>query len=357
VRAATPARGPLRPVRSGNPTKPSKPVRSARVPKPEPVRPAVRERVPQGKNREPLKAQRVRARKRMRVIMFLLLLAIMAGLYSSLWLSLLRVQHVDAAGPHAQEAQAIASHDLEGMLWYIVPRNSIFFAPTSQIRSDIEKAYPDISAVSIHRTSFSTIALSNVGRIAAFTWCGASPDSVVFAPAAMENSSQTASSSDSVASSTDAVATPTQSIEPQCYAVDSQGFIFAETGSEPVDHSVLLYGAIANASSTPIGNTVLHAASIPNALQFVKALGDLDVTVQKLVIRGDEADLYTPEDTRITYVLGKEQQAIDLADAGFPSLNVSDGSLDYVDLRFADKVYYMRKGAAVPQSASSTSAQ
>ena len=66
----------------------------------------------------------------------------------------------------------------------------------------------------------------------------------------------------------------------------------------------------------------------------------LNVPIVSLVLRGDEADLYPQSGTRITYVLGQEQAAAQLAKAAFPSLDLNDGSVQYVDLRFDGKVYY-----------------
>ncbi|HRH24694.1 MAG TPA: hypothetical protein PK109_03875, partial [Candidatus Paceibacterota bacterium] len=60
-------------------------------------------------------------------------------------------------------------------------------------------------------------------------------------------------------------------------------------------------------------------------------------------IRGDEADLFVPPGTRVTYVVGQEVEAAKSAEAAFKGLNLVDGSLLYVDLRFDGKVYVKRR--------------
>src|SRR5262249_52105520 len=97
-----------------------------------------------------------------------------------------------------------------------------------------------------------------------------------------------------------------------------------------------------------------EASMIPNALEFVKAIKSLGVPIVSLVIRGDEADLYAQSGTRITYVLGTEQTTATIAASAFPSLNLNDGSLEYIDLRFGDKVYFKKVGASTA-GASATS--
>ena len=68
------------------------------------------------------------------------------------------------------------------------------------------------------------------------------------------------------------------------------------------------------------------------------------MNVVSVEIRGDEADLYTPHGTRVTYILGNEEKAAALAASAFPTLNIQGGQLAYVDLRFEGKVYIKRHG-------------
>ncbi len=75
----------------------------------------------------------------------------------------------------------------------------------------------------------------------------------------------------------------------------------------------------------------------------MKALRVLNADVRSVDMRSDEADIYTRGATRITYVMGKEQQAANLAATAFPTLNLNDGSLLYVDLRFEGKVFFKKK--------------
>jgi hypothetical protein len=78
------------------------------------------------------------------------------------------------------------------------------------------------------------------------------------------------------------------------------------------------------------------------------------VPVVAFVIRGDEADLYAQSGTRITYVLGREEVTTQVAESAFPSLNLDDGSLEYVDLRFEGKAYFKKVGSDQANAATST---
>ena len=289
--------------------------------------------VPKGKDREPLRAKRKRQRRRAFLTFLILFVLVAGGVFGSLWWHGVRVEHVNAAGPDSAGMQAIASSVLVGTYHYVVPRNSIFFFPEEQIRTQILQQYPDISAVSISRTSLNTISIASIPREAAITWCGASYPPV-----------------QEVASST----------QPEtCYSADAQGIIFAPLSDAVASSSDALrvYDPLSggmSSTASPLGQTIAQASYIPNALQFVKAIKSLGVPIVSLVIRGDEADLYAQSGTRITYVLGQEEVTAQTAESAFPSLNLNDGSLEYVDLRFAGKAYFKKVSSGSTETASST---
>jgi hypothetical protein len=297
--------------------------------------------VPQGREREPLKARRRRARRRSLSVFFISIVLVLAAALGSLWFPQVRIQNIQTGGQDSSALQAIASSVMQGTYHYILPRNSIFFFPENEIRTQILAQYPDISAVSISRVSFNTIAVIGIPREAALTWCGPIYDS---APAVTQANASSTTSAPPI---------------PTCYSADAQGIIFAPISQEAASSSdaLKIYGPLAGGSvDQPLGATIGQASAIPNALQFVKAIKSLGVPIVSLVIRGDEADLYAQSGTRITYVLGREEIAVQLAESTFPSLNLNDGSLEYVDLRFEGKVYYKKVGAAASTQASSTPA-
>jgi hypothetical protein len=356
---------PAAPTPAAPQPQPRKKVRQA--PPPQPSRPqaqVIRERphVSQGRDRESLKERRRRQRRRRILITLILLVSIVAGAFGGLWWNVVRIQAVAVSGPDASGVQLIAAQALQGTNHFVIPNNSIFFYPAQSIRTAVLEEYPDVAAVSISRTSFSTILVSTIARQAALTWCGTTypgqtlPTVSSTSEDAFPINSYAANATTSDASTTSATSTVAPSSpEPTCYNADGQGIIFQSVPANQVDanDSLVIYAPLAgNASpSSPLGATIAEASMIPNALQLVKIIKSLDVPITTLVLRGDEADLYAQSGTRITYVLGREEQTAQVAEAAFPSLNINDGSLQYVDLRFAGKAYYKKYGEG---SASST---
>ncbi|HYE23273.1 MAG TPA: hypothetical protein VEA92_02350 [Candidatus Paceibacterota bacterium] len=290
--------------------------------------------------RESLKERRKKQRRVLFIVLGVLAAVLFAALVYLMWQPFVRINSIATAGPNAEETRAIAEAALEGTYFYVLPKNSIFIFPEGAMRRKVLDTYPAVTAVAIKRTGFTSISLTNVPRTSAFIWCGA----------------------------TAGTASP-------CYQADAEGFVFAleegyqepviamqmeaatapeakaapvEPIVEDVDMSVLrIYAPLEGAEGeTPIRAHVVGAGRLPDALRFVKAMKSLNVGIVSVEIREDEADLYTPEGTRITYILGREKAAADLAASAFPTLNIGSGELEYVDLRFKGKVYVKRIGEA-----------
>ncbi|MDB5265799.1 MAG: hypothetical protein JWM39_512 [Parcubacteria group bacterium] len=271
----------------------------------------------------PLREKRKKQERFYQVFLILLLLALVAGAFYLLWLPALRVNTIDAQGPDADGGKQITASVIEGTYWYVFPRNSIFMLPESDIRAPILKQYPDIEAISIKSTSLHGIDIIATPRQAAFIWCGVSVNAL--------------------------------DANGSCFDADADGLLFAPSDPSlvnasstlrifaPLDRDVAI-------DSSPVRAHVVASKQIPDALRLVKALRDLGAPVTSLSIQGDEGDLYLNGKTRVLYVLGHEEQAAELAASTFPTLNLMDGTIDYVDLRFVSepnqpgKVYVKRFG-------------
>ena len=76
---------------------------------------------------------------------------------------------------------------------------------------------------------------------------------------------------------------------------------------------------------------------------FARELATLGSPTTRIAIHDGEVNDYLASGTRVTYVLGHEQDAFTALVSARENLNLSDGSLEYVDLRFDGKVYVKRK--------------
>lgn len=266
---------------------------------------------PRTESREPLKKRRRKTQKAFFIVVGVLVAALIAVFFYIAWLPAFRISSVTASGPHAEEARLLAQRTLEGTHAFVLPRNSLFFIPESDVRARILSEHTDVEAVSISATGLNELSIRTLPRAEAFVWCGVSRDMT----------------------------------DGQCYSANAEGLIFAQV---PLDVSstseaLRIYAAIEGQEGpTPVSARISYASRIPEALRFIKAMQTLGASVVSVSFRADEADLYTEAGTRITYVLGREQEAAGIAASVFPQLSLNDGSVSYVDLRFSGKAYFKR---------------
>lgn len=285
------------------------------APRKAPARPATSARP---KPKPSLRARREAARSRRTGLIFFVIALIIGAFIYGLWRPEVRISEVHGANiPDADGAAALVKKTIAGSYFMVLPRDSIFFYPEKEVRAALIAEYPSLSTVSITRDSFSSLHLKGTGRQTAFYWCGESADSF------------------SVSSAS-------------CYEADADGLVFARaealapdaTSSSPM---LRIYAPLEGGGTTyPLKGKVTGAGSLANLLKFITAVKKLGVPVLSTSLQGDEAELFVTPQTRIKYVLGNEEEAARNAQAAFPTLNLLDGSIEYVDLRFSGKIYLKR---------------
>jgi hypothetical protein len=211
---------------------------------------------------------------------------------------------------------------MRGNYFGIIPKNSTFFFPGSRIRADIIALHPDIAAISLFRSGLTGLSIRINDRVPVARWCGLSPASNEIA-----TSSASAHGSDEY-----------------CYVFDSSGFIFApHATSTQTINAAALYAPLVGDTLEPLRATIVHADALPGAFDLARQIATLGSPVTAIVIRGDEVDDLLKSGTRITYVLGHEGNAYTALMSARQDLNLADGSVDYVDVRFDGKVYVKRR--------------
>lgn len=267
---------------------------------------------------------------RLRMMSILGILAVFLGILVviALWQGTVRVSHIHINN-NDQSLVAVIKKTISGT-HFLIPNNSIFFLPEGNIRKAILQVQPTIAAVSISRTSFNSISVSLDMRTPLARWCGTSASSTPHDTLAL----------DVLANSSG------------CYFFDGTGFLYSSTsrGASTTDQPLVPYSmysqlinkfSVENASSSPILSTISSINKLPALFDFARKISSFGSPVISIVLRRDEVDLFLKDDTRITYVLGKERSAYALLMATKNKISIGNGSLLYVDLRFADKIYYL----------------
>jgi hypothetical protein len=257
---------------------------------------------------------------RFSILLIVLALVIAGALLWLLWQPYLRVSRVEVYGAD-QSLASYAKVAMQGAYLGILPRDSILFVPEGRIRRAILAEHPEIAAVSIFRASFTSVSLRAIERVAVGQWCGSNYSP----PAAAASSSESG-----------------------CYFFDGNGYIYELAGaaSPPALNTFAVYDALAASTTEPLRATLAGADQLPDAFAFARSVSAMGSPVEAVAIRSDagEVDDRLGSGTRITYVLGEEQQAYAALSSALADLNLSDGSISYIDLRFPGDIYVKKAG-------------
>ena len=256
-------------------------------------------------------AERRRQSRRRGWIAFGVILAILLG--ALLWIlqqGAVRISKVQVFGGD-ESLSLYATSAMQGNYFGIIPRDSIVFFPEDSIRSNIVAAHPEIAAVSLFRKGMDGLTIKIDNRTPVARWCGLSP---------------------------------TEGVEAYCYFFDVKGYIFATAATTtPTLNSFVVYAPLVNDTLEPLRATLVHAADLPSVFDFARQLSTFGSSVSSIVFIADEVSLHLVSGTRIAYVVGNEQNAFTALVSAKANLNLADGSIEYVDLRFDGKVYVKRK--------------
>lgn len=266
----------------------------------------------------------MRRRQRRRRILFgsfFLGLLLVGALIYLLNQPLLRISHIGQAGSLAPLEQ-IAQSAMQGSYLGLIPRDSTLFYPGSHIRAEILAAYPSIAAVSIAHDGLTGLSIRVDDRVPIASWCGA-------APTARDLATSSASTSDE-----------------SCTFFDAEGVLYATTTLDAPINTFRFYEPVASGVTT-LKAPLPNASTFPAAFDFARRLATFGSPVTAVVYRDGEVDDYLLSGTRVTYVLGNEENAFTALTSAKGDLNLGDGSLEYVDLRFDGKVYLKPKDAKV----------
>lgn len=292
---------------------------------------------------ERLAERRRHVRRRASIALLVLALLLLVGAWWGVWQRAVRISRVtvfaappagDSGGATSDEIRAAALAAIQGAYVGLIPRDSVFFVPEHDIRSRILGLDDRLASVSLFREGFDGLSIKVDERTPVARWCGSTFENI-----SRLNLDKTASS------------TRSNLVAPGgCYLFDAGGFVFAAaTSSDQTLNPFILYAPLAASTpgpleAAPIGATIAGADALPPLFDFARQTGMFGSPVATIAVRGDEVDDFLRSGTRITYVAGQEQDAFAALTSAKGDLNLADGSLEYVDLRFPGKVYFKKKG-------------
>lgn len=240
----------------------------------------------------------------------------------------LAIKDVTVTGAQMLPANALTAAVQSGLAdnhWWIFAKQNIFLYPGKEIEAKLSSEFPRIKDVELSRPALlaQAVVVTVKERLPYAKWC----------PGEIAGASHGAGAE-------------------TCFFMDEQGFIFAQASDQltPTTSYVFHDGLIPNTDI--IGQTFLRGrlADIVHFLESLKAAG---YQPQGMSVENEKdfsiplADAFT---LRVLFDAAGEKTIHDLKLA-LEADSVRDrvGELEYVDMRFGNRVYYKFKGEAVSE--------
>lgn len=280
---------------------------------------------------QPRRSSPLRARRRnLRLIIFSILVALLAaigyGIHYVSYLPVLTIQKIEVRGAEQitpESVRAYVESDLHHDSFRYIAKNNVFFYPKVKIQAGIIANFPHVKTVQISRASLlsTTVDVALVERSAFARWCAQ-------------------------AAQVEVADTEIEVFSENCYLMDETGFIFspATPSSARPTHAYIFRGDI---TGDPVGKTY-KPGNLPGLLALLRLLEGAGYMPQGLTIQ-DDRDFQVPLAAGFYLkgsfgghpdVMVKNLQLILLSDA----LKGKESEIEYVDLRFGNRVYYKLKG-------------
>lgn len=256
------------------------------------------------------KQSRLRARRRrQRIFMFCICLLSAAGLVGALGAAThlehiaikdISVQGVTALPPEALSASVSASIKDDG--FKLFSRENILLYPRRALESALSSEFPRIKDVSLTRPSLLATALIVIveEREPYAKWCEAS-----------------------------------------CYLLDASGFIFAESGGETPVVPYIFSGGLAG-DRDAVGQWFLRGR-LADSVRFFEALKAAGHVPTALTVLSEKDFRVTLENGVALYVpFDAAEDSIHNLETALDAESLRDrvGELEYIDLRFGNRVYF-----------------
>ncbi len=224
--------------------------------------------------------------------------------------------------------QALAKKEIDGKYFWLIPKSNYLFYPKKNIKQNITDTYKRFTDVSVEISDSNILNIDVSERMAKYTWCGEE----------FENISKE---------------------DQKCYFMDQSGYIFDEAPYFSGDVYFRFYGATTGNGERVDGSDYFKEA-FPNLVLFRDLAENVGVKPVAMHVEGNEVKMYlessTSDEPPVVQVktnadIKKVVENLKTALGTDPLKSKFDKnykSLEYIDLRFVNKVFYKFKNESAP---------
>lgn len=253
------------------------------------------------------------------LFLFIIILGIFAYITHRPELNISKVELTGGVLVTQPEVETRTEEYLQGAYLWVFPVRFALWYPEGQLEKYLKESFKRIDTISIGLKNFHTLSIEITERKPYAIWCGQSPE---------------VSAGDS---------------SPRCYFMDSNSAIFAEAPNFSGDAYFKYYGLVD--SENPIGQYYMSSSTqFLGIASLVSSASKLSLRPQYLIAKGDgEFSLVISGGGQIYFDTTKPiENTISNLEALLRTSVLStstshDLPVDYIDLRFGNKLFYKLK--------------
>lgn len=210
----------------------------------------------------------------------------------------------------SEEIKAVVSEEIAGNYLWFFPKANILYYSKKNIENKLHDKFKRLKDISFSIKNGGVLEISVTERTALYTWCGDTINLVVGVPS-----------------------------EEKCYFMDEAGFIFDEAPYFSGDVYFKFYGAIQNFEKLVSFKKALENLGLKPVALSTETSGDVKIFLPKGNSLPTGPEIIFKVDADLPVVVGNLKAALS-TEPLLSNFKNKYSSLEYIDLRFGNKVYY-----------------
>lgn len=223
---------------------------------------------------------------------------------------------------------------ISGSYLWLFPKNVFFLYPKKDLENYLAENFKRIESIKIHTKGLQTMEVEITERKPFAIWCDTLP--------LQKNIQNRAQSSTTIQ-------TTENSTSEHCYFMDQNSRIFAVAPDFSGDAYFKYYGQVS--TSTPIGTEFMASTTeFSEISDFVKSVKKLSISPLYIIAKeNNEFALVLSNGTQIYFDIKEPLSKVVtnltalLHTSEFSSVNLQNLPVDYIDMRFGNKLFYKLK--------------
>lgn len=254
--------------------------------------------------------------KRLALISGIFLIATLVSVVYFLRIESIQIREISIDGSSIidrKEIEGFVSSSLLGDYCWVIPKSNTFLYSVNDLKANLEQRFPGISSLAVGRDGFKKIYVKIIERKPEALWCKDGKEENI----------------------------------PECYFVDSNGIVFAQAPYFSGNVYFMYRGDLNK--EDPLGAQIFTTQDFSDFSMFIKqAVSKLGLSVTGVEMK-EQGDFDLLLSSGVKVLLNKNMsydQMYNNIDAVLKSKEFSSSTLDtleYVDMRFGNKIYFKSK--------------